>query len=73
MEVVRTCNVRRGDSKLLHYGFNTPQVLGVTSDDVLSDGVQLADEILVVIVVPMASFVHVKRVISSLLVDISSL
>ena len=45
----------------------------VTTDDVLSDGVQLADEIFVVIVVPMTSFVHVKRVISSLLVDISSL
>ena len=42
----------------------------VTADDVLSDDVQLADEILVVIVVSMAYFVHVKRVISSLLVDI---
>ena len=45
----------------------------VTADDVLSDDVQLADEILVVIIVPMASFVHVKRAISRLLVDISSL
>ena len=43
------------------------------ADDVLSDDVQLTDEILVVIVVPMASFVNVKRVISGLLVDISSL
>ena len=43
------------------------------TDDVLSDGVQLADALFVVIVVPMASFVHVKRVISRLLVDISSL
>ena len=45
----------------------------VTAGDVLSDGVQLADALFVVIVVPMTSFVYVKRVISGLLVDISSL